>query len=324
MKAVLHQTYYLIRRELWENRSSVLWLPGVLAVLAVLFIIFAQAIGDQNFSREIAEVLSWTELSGEGDQEETRRIDFSRGVIVSGEGENLDWLLWGPKLLDALQPGLHAIALAFELVAFIVAIFYLLSTLFGDRKDRSILFWKSLPFSETNNVLSKLLFASLVIPVAALVIAIAVQLVFGLSVVRTIVASTDFGYFEVLGRVSFLSVFVFHLLLVLVFALKNLPLFSWLLFASSVSKRSPFLTAVIPIVALGSLEALVLGSDYFYSFVESLFFNNVQLQGDEDATLQEALSTLLIVTPGQLVRILAVSTPLLIGAVWLRNNRYEI
>ena len=69
------------------------------------------------------------------------------------------------------QAFLTAVAATFFAVMSIYAAWYLLDCLYADRKDRSVLFWKSLPISDTTTVLSKLGTALIVIPLVYFVAA---------------------------------------------------------------------------------------------------------------------------------------------------------
>jgi ABC-2 type transport system permease protein len=59
----------------------------------------------------------------------------------------------------------------------IVAIFYCLDALYGERRDRSILFWKSLPVSDLITVLSKAIVPIFILPVVSFAITVAVWLI---------------------------------------------------------------------------------------------------------------------------------------------------
>jgi len=61
--------------------------------------------------------------------------------------------------------------------AFIVGIFYSLDALYGERRDRSILFWKSLPVSDLTTVLSKFTIPLIVLPLLSFAIAVVTQFV---------------------------------------------------------------------------------------------------------------------------------------------------
>lgn len=325
MTQTLTKTNYLFRRELWEHRGGVIWTPAVIAAFAIALIVLSLAFGlGDEFNRHLNQVVEWTGGKDSGSpQEPTQRIDFSRAEIVVANEENLDWELWGAHVIAVLTPTLHSIAIGFEFVALIVSFFYLLGGLFNDRKDRTILFWKSLPFSETQSVLVKLAFAMVAIPLIAVAISMVVQLFFAGATVFVIAYNTEFSLAEILADVNVVPVFLTHLLVVFVFAIKNIPLFSWLLFCSAISKRSPFLTAVLPPLAIAALERLFLGTSYFLDFASSLA-TGVQYNFLGEDSTTSILRSLLTINPTQLLKIVVVAVPLLWGTIWLRNNRYEL
>jgi ABC-2 type transport system permease protein len=321
MNNLASQTSFLFRRELWENKGGAVWTPVALATAAIALILLSLVFGVDDFSRHLSIVVEWSGQAG-ADGEETRRIDFSRGELVAAD-EDLDWTLWGSQIIGVLTPTLHSIAVGFELVAFVVVVFYLLGGLYNDRKDRTILFWKSLPFSETHGVLVKLLFAAFFIPLVALLAVLAVQVFFTGATVFLITNTTSFSAADILGNVSLISVFVGHLLLVLVVTIKNLPLYAWLMFASAISRKSPFLTAILPPMIIVTLEGLIFGSDYAATFLHSFALDTGIAMTNEESTAS-LLRSLVMITPLQLAKIAVVSVPLLYATIWLRNNRFEI
>jgi ABC-2 type transport system permease protein len=315
------KTSFLFRRELWENKGGALWTPAAIAAAAIILILLSLTFGLDEFSRHVATAVEWTDrVNGSSGDEATQRIDFSRGELVASD-EDLDWILWGSQIIAALNPTLHGIAIGFELVALVVAFFYLLGGLFNDRKDRTILFWKSLPFSETHAVLVKLLFAALFIPGVALLAALVVQIFFTGATVALIANTTTFGFADVIGDASLLWIFLSHLLLVLVFTVKNLPLYSWLMFSSAVSRKSPFLTAILPPLIIVTLEGLILGTDYAASFIDGLL---IDVDVGEGQSTESLLRSLAIITRLQWIKILAVSVPLIVATIWLRNRKFEL
>ena len=59
--------------------------------------------------------------------------------------------------------------------------FYCLDALYGERRDRSILFWKSLPVSDLTTVLSKASIPIVVLPLLTFAVTVATQLIMLLS-----------------------------------------------------------------------------------------------------------------------------------------------
>jgi ABC-2 type transport system permease protein len=135
-----------------------------------------------------------------------------------------------PRLLD--EP--YSMA-----AAFVVGIFYSLETLHGERRDRSILFWKSLPVSDLTTVLSKASIPLLVLPLFSFAIAAATEVIeMGLtSVVRPAgglsVATPSTSVF----RIS-LVLLLYHTVTVNV--LWHAPIYTWLLLVSGWARRDIF------------------------------------------------------------------------------------
>ena len=197
------------------------------------------------------------------------------GVILLG---NLFVLGAVPRALRnaALDPALQREALvrpyhfAAALImgaAFIVSIFYSLDALYGERRDRSILFWKSLPVSDLTTVLAKASIPLLVLPLIAFAITVVttsimllmsslVLLASGLSV------STLWSELEVFRSLGML---LYHL--VTVHMLWYAPIYAWLLLISAWARRAPFLWAVLPPLAIGIFEKIVFHSAHFAAFM---------------------------------------------------------
>jgi ABC-2 type transport system permease protein len=144
----------------------------------------------------------------------------------------------------------------------LVAIFYCLDALYGERRDRSVLFWKSMPVSDWTAVLSKMAVPMVVLPVVTFVLAIVTQ------VIMLLAAS---AYLSMHGRsaaalwqlpwLQMTSGMLYHL--VTVHSLYYAPIFGWLLLVSAWAKRQPFLWAFLPLAAIGVIEKIVFNTTLF-------------------------------------------------------------
>jgi ABC-2 type transport system permease protein len=147
--------------------------------------------------------------------------------------------------------------------AFIVTIFYCLDALHGERRDRSILFWKSLPVSDLTTVLAKASIPVLIIPVITFVITAAtwwIMLLIGSAALAANgmkVASlwTQVPWFHELGMLFY------HL--VGMHGLYYAPIYGWLLLVSAWARRAPFLWAAIPPLAIGIVEKIAFNTTHF-------------------------------------------------------------
>jgi ABC-2 type transport system permease protein len=172
---------------------------------------------------------------------------------------------------DALA---HPYDLAAALImggAFIVSIIYSLDALYGERRDRSILFWKSLPVSDLTTVLSKASVPLLVLPVVAFVITLATELIMLLlsSVVLLasgLSASTLWGQ---LALAKIMLMLLYHL--VTAHMLWYAPLYAWLLLISAWAPRAPLLWAALPPFALYIFEKTAFHTSHFVDFLNYRF-----------------------------------------------------
>ena len=140
----------------------------------------------------------------------------------------------------------------------LVAFAYCLSALNAEKRDRSILFWKSLPVSDLTTILSKSAIPLAVIPVVAMIVTLAAQLV----VMVLLSVSGRLG--SAAGPVSVGEIMTSTLIYgPLVLSLWYAPVYGWLLLVSSWAKRGAFLWAILPPLGLCVLEGIVLHTRHF-------------------------------------------------------------
>ncbi len=145
--------------------------------------------------------------------------------------------------------------------AFIVGIFYSLDALHGERRDRSILFWKSLPVSDVTTVLAKASIPIVILPLLTFVIIFATEwMMMLLSSVALLgsglSAATLWG--QVMRSQMML---LYHLLTVHV--LWHAPIYAWMLLVSAWARRMTFLWAVLPPLVIGVLEKIAFNTKHF-------------------------------------------------------------
>lgn len=213
----------------------------------------------------------------------------------------------------------------FMAVAWAVAIYYLLSCLHTDRKDKSVFFWKSLPISETQNVLAKLAFGSLGFVSVAIVIAWVTYFVFlvmGFGTISSVNLGLSTG--QLFGAISFVKLFIYPIVSLVVGVLWAAPVFAYIAFCSASSKRSPFLRCIIPILALALIEYIVFRSSGFLDWVASHMPFAIIGEVFSAGSLGAYFAQLMDEQGGQLVFGLIVATILTVAAIWYRNHRFEI
>jgi len=168
-----------------------------------------------------------------------------------------------PAQQDALAKPYDFAALLLMGTTFIVGIFYCLDALHGERRDRSILFWKSLPVSDLTVVLSKASIPLVVLPLLTFAITVATHLMMLLlnSAARLASGRSVADLWSQVPWLQMSLMLLYHL--VTVHALWYAPIFGWLLLVSGWARRAAFLWAVLPLFAIGIIEKVAFNTSHF-------------------------------------------------------------
>jgi len=226
---IAHQ-FALIKREIWEHRS--VWITPAAVAFVVTFIAIAMVVMAAAF--------------GEAFNPEIEKIADATIPDVIRRGALAGILLVNTSV--------------FVMAMWFLTIFYCLDALYTERKDKSILFWRSLPITDAETVVSKLLTAVFAIPVATMA-AVIVSHLLNLIIMSVWLGMEGVNPFRFIwGAVplfdTWAAVFVFLLAIPIWLA----PLLGWFLFISAWAKRGPFLRAVLPIAILPILEYILFKS----------------------------------------------------------------
>ena len=210
-------------------------------------------------------------------------------------------------------------------VTLIVSIFYSLDALYGERRDRSILFWKSLPVADTTAVISKFAIPILVLPLLSFVITVATQILM-LILSSVVFAGSDMSIAMLWADASFFRVPVIWLYhLVTVHGLFYAPLYAWLLLVSAWAPRAPFLWAFLPPFVIYGVEKIAFNTSYFWNMLQYRLMGPGGGMATEHH--QDFVSTLIphhfFSTPG-LWSGLAIAAIFLYATVQLRRSRAPI
>jgi len=142
-----------------------------------------------------------------------------------------------------------------------IGAYYCVDALYGERRDRAILFWKSLPVSDRLTVLSKASIPLIVLPAIVFVIMIATHL----ALLALEAASGGFARLHVLLLVKVWIAVLYGLAAI---ALWHAPIFGWLLLVSAWARRSVLLWVLLPPIAIGILERIVFNTAHFAQFLQ--------------------------------------------------------
>ncbi len=217
----------LLKREYWEHRGGFLWTP-VWITASILVITVLGMISAEIFRQRAGVHFNFS-------------LDNVRDNISTKNFADAGYAFDVMQFMFGVLP---CIAL------FFVLFFYLLGALYDDRRDRSVLFWKSLPVSDTATVASKALSAMFVAPLIALAVSTLAYVAF-VVIVSAWLGLHGVNVFPALAASHPLRTLWRMLLTIPVDALWALPAIGWLLFWSAWARAKPFLWAVmLPILAV--------------------------------------------------------------------------
>jgi len=250
--------YWSIRRELWENRS--IYAAPLIVAVVVLFGFLVSTVG----------------------------MPQRRQAVL---------LLDPAHQRAAIGAPYDMAAMMLIFTAFIVGVFYCLDALNSERRDRSILFWKSLPVSDLTTVLSKASIPFVVLPLVIFGIIVFVQFLMLLwssaILLPSGLAATTWTRFNLFQQ----SVILLYSLIVIV--LWHAPIYGWALLISGWARRATFLWAVLPFLAIGVLEKIAFDTSHFASMLKDRLFG----AGDTAFAFQPhrgvAIDSLVQLTPGR-------------------------
>ena len=276
--------YWSVRREIWEYRSIYI-VPAAVAAFLILGLLVAVA----------------------------------RGALHVGVDMTVNGAQQHPSLVTA-----YAVAsTAIMGIALIVAAFYCLSTLQGERSNRSILFWKSLPVSDTTSVLAKAVIPFAVLPAVTMALIVMTHMVM-LGILSAAFAadgrSAAWAWPQP-GLPQIWGMTLFHL--VTIHMLWYAPLYCYMLMVSAWAKRAPFLWAVVPPVAAGIVEKIAFNTDYVFRLLrDRLSGESSGAVGPGGGMRPESMQQIdllhFVASPGLWIG-LAVAVGFLVAAVRLRR-----
>jgi ABC-2 type transport system permease protein len=281
-----NRVFTLLQREVQESKVALFWTPiviaGVLTLIMLTSVLLANRVsimGDAMMQVLMDEGSTsgmniTIHIDEEGQQEvQTYTIERSEGSAAEEDWNfSKEWTFEpNPKKEtskhlgeedESLNPMLNMLHNFLILVLILVTINYLMNTLYQDRKDRSILFWKSMPVSEWEEVLCKFGIAMIIAPAIYIAVSMLVQLIC-VVLAMLMVSRMEMDPMQlIIGHVDFVSLFFNQVSGWILSAAWMAPFYAWILLASAAAKRSPFMLAFAPILALGVIEQVFLGSDY--------------------------------------------------------------
>ncbi len=235
----------LVKREFWEHRGSMLKTPIVMALFFAFIMVLTSVTGNYFI------------MSMDGG------YDYSDGLSkLFSNIDNLDYR----DVYKVINIALYAPISIFGFVMLLISFSYAVGCLYDERKDKSILFWKSLPISDLNTVLSKIIAVGILIPTLYFV-AVALFQIFIL-----LFSTVVFWFYGNSGIILWQSSNLFFVIFnsfmtLLITSLWLAPFWSWLMLASSWAKKSAYLWAILPIFLLTIVEGWITHSNRLFVFL---------------------------------------------------------
>jgi len=224
--------YWSVRRELWENRA--IYVAPVAVACVFLF----------GFSISILHLLIEMRAAPWLDAMQQRELfgqpyEFAEDLVMAA--------------------------------TLIVGLFYSVDALYGERRDRSILFWKSAPVSDLTTVLSKAVIPIVLLPLLAFAITVLTQWIM-LMISSTVLLGSGQNVAMLWSRVGIAHrwpMLLFHFLCI--HGLWQSPIYAWLLLISGWARRVPILWAALPPLTIGIAEKVAFNTTYFGSLIGNRF-----------------------------------------------------
>jgi ABC-2 type transport system permease protein len=223
----------LIIREFWEHKRAAFYTPMFITLFFIILIIIA---------------------------------------LLSGDGPHFGKIHINEDDLNNIPEGAINIALLSSSVLIwigvsLAMIFTALGTLYDERKDGSILFWKSMPISDSQTIFSKIITVLFVIPLVSIPF-IWISQIFILLAMSSVAAGTGIHIWQnIWAPADFIQITIFFLSFILTNALWMAPIFAWFMLVSVTAKRAPFLTAIIIPAITVAAEGLLFHTHHFGSWI---------------------------------------------------------
>ncbi len=300
----MNKFIWSLRREVWESRA--IWMaPAICASIMILSTLAGVLkTGNMQIDADLLSKLS-TELTPEK----------ARGLTIVA---------------------LISMGVPFLVTGLFTQFFYALDSMYAERRDRSVLFWRSLPVSDTTTVLAKVLVAAIVIPLAAAVAMLGTELVlFAIGSFRVPAALSILG--TMWSPTIWAGWIAAALFLVVASGLWFLPAIGWYLLVSAWAPRSPFVFAVAIPCAMMFAEKIIFGTKVIGHAVTSLYAGfpahvlahgghamSVQLDEqhlDVPASALDIVRPLQFLATPELWLYVLLGAAMIAGAIWLRRYR---
>ncbi len=342
--------FWSVRRELWENHA--IWIAPLVVAAIVIFgfsvglftphsltnvnrtsmVSHAKTVNGVVVSKTVSREGGGFAISANADADATAQADPAEASKEPVAKVAKPTVMTPAQRLQIAVLPYDFLAVAMLVTMFLVAVFYCLGAMHNERRDRSILFWKSLPVPDLTTVLAKATIPMAVLPLVTVVLTLATQLVMLLlNSAEWTSHSRDLA--ALWSRIPLGEMSVVLLYGTITLTLWWAPVYAWLLLVSVWARRAPFLWAVLPPLGLALAEKLAFNTTNVASMLSSRIMGTY-----EDAfvvpakgafrtpgaiatiTISQIDAGKFLSTPGLWIGLI-VAAGLVVATIWLRRNR---
>jgi len=238
----------LVKREVLENQNSFIKVPAIVLGIVILLV--------------IAFVMGLTQFDFFHDSNMEGVSDFGDMVALASSEATKE----GVPFNFAITAGYWGISYLPLMILPFIVFFSLLGSLYEERRDRTIMFWKSMPISDWQEVLAKIVASAVVAPMCVLAVIIVGQLI--AAVILSLTSLVQGGPFFVMWPLWTMFISWIHVFIVyMVYIAWILPLLSWLVLASAYAPRMPFMYGVLPPVLVAVVQGVFFDSTAFLEWM---------------------------------------------------------
>jgi len=286
-----------IQKEIWEYKKIFMWIPIILAAIIIAAPVLSYMLSDIDLMINIEQ------FNNIQHQEHIGRGIFG---FVS--------VLFVP----------------FMLVSTVVQLYYFIACLYDERRDMSILFWRSLPVSDATSVGVKMLVGALILPAIFMVAATVTVMIFlvgALIFSGVLSVGYDISLWGLWDMGSMISGITTTWLNLLPYTLWLFPLYAWLMLVSMFSKKAPFLWAILPVVILLLVEGFIVryfnldGTFFTHLFLDYFSINHETVSAFSDKKVTFSMVPFAVLTSKINVIGLILGAGFMYATYWLRANR---
>ncbi len=235
---------WLIKREFWEHRGLFLWFPVIAVGLLIGLVLVSKTVETAICEPPQCTINIGPFMAGKDGPVATAPSSLQRLVRNFGRSDEVakNYLTYATPLI---------------LTLYLTMVSYLASALYAERKDGSVLFWRSLPVGDSATVIAKTLTALVVAPLVTYTVAIvggaillvihtALGLMAGLPLESSVLAYPD-TYLSALALLASIPIF----------ALWALPMAGVLLVAGAKARNYPLLWVFGGVLTTGGTLAYI-------------------------------------------------------------------